>query len=671
MSARLLLVLSLAGILFLDVGRSLYARSAGSESAEPPPSAEGSAQPITWPPGSDLAAGTPIGQRIYAQHCAVCHGPDGKGDGPAAPSLVPRPRDFSGGVFKFKSSASSQPPRRDDVRRSIRLGVAGTSMPAWEDLLSAQEIDAVAEFVRSLGPSAQWAERAAADESLTDVFANADVTRGKALYSDLGCPACHGPQAHGDGPSAPDLRDVWKHSVAARDLTAPWTYRWGTDRAAVYRWIAGGMSGTPMPGYLEVVEPEEIADVVVYLESLARRPPWEGGEVVDITGEPAQRGEYLVRTGMCAKCHTPVDAAGIYQTSTLDLAGGMRIEAGAHGIFFSANLTPDIETGLGERSEAQIAAAIQTGHTRARRLNYWAMPWQVYGVLAPGDALAIAAYLKTLPPVRNAIPDPLYYGWLETVTRKLLYPWPTVPPERLVHASGNFGRLQGGAAERGSTQTWLQRAQWCLLLIAAVAWLLARRHARTEQTHGGASITAALLLFLGAAGVAFVDGYPALGPLPPGPIIGSFAQAIPAVSGDDSARALDERGRYLFAVSSCAFCHAGDGSGGNKVNWSGFGTVWSTNLTAHADGLAAWSDADILRALRSGVRRDGRQMHWQAMPWDFYSNYREEELRSLVAYVRGLPPLESVPHDAVPPGPEDCASYTFWVRDGGDQPGCD
>jgi len=184
-------------------------------------------------------------------------------------------------------------------------------------------------------------------------------------------------------------------------------------------------------------------------------------------------------------------------------------------------------------------------------------------------------------------------------------------------------------------------------------------------------MTSALLVFFGAAAIAFVERYPALGPMPPGPIVGAFVESIPSVAADDPSRAVRTRGRYLFAVSSCAFCHGGNGRGGNKVSWRTFGTVWSANLTPHVSGLASWSDRDVLRALRSGVRPDGRQMHWQAMPWDSFSNYREEDLRSLVGYVRGLPAIDAPRPDAAGPRPEDCADYTFWVRDGDTRSGCD
>ena len=109
-----------------------------------------------------------------------------------------------------------------------------------------------------------------------------------------------------------------------------------------------------------------------------------------------------------------------------------------------------------------------------------------------------------------------------------------------------------------------------------------------------------------------------------------------------------ERGHYLYSVS-CAICHGTDGSGGTPISWRPFGTLWTRNITAHPQaGVGAWTDTELERAIRSGVSRDGRQLHWQGMTWDQLSNLDEEDLRAIVAYVRLLPPRES---RSSPPAP--------------------
>jgi mono/diheme cytochrome c family protein len=78
--------------------------------------------------------------------------------------------------------------------------------------------------------------------------------------------------------------------------------------------------------------------------------------------------------------------------------------------------------------------------------------------------------------------------------------------------------------------------------------------------------------------------------------------------------ALVTRGHYIYTVASCALCHEpdgrGDGSGGAKVSWRPFGTLWTRNLTPDPEtGLGQWSDAEIERAIRSRVSRNGRALH--------------------------------------------------------------
>lgn len=80
-------------------------------------------------------------------------------------------------------------------------------------------------------------------------------------------------------------------------------------------------------------------------------------------------------------------------------------------------------------------------------------------------------------------------------------------------------------------------------------------------------------------------------------------------------------------------------------------------------GLGKWSDAEISRAIRSGVSRDGYQLHWQGMTWDHASNWDEEDIRALIAYLRSIPSVNNkVPADRVPTA-DDCEVYTFWTSE--------
>src|SRR5579863_2361459 len=145
---RVVLVFGLL-LLALDVGRSIWARVGLAH-----PSADYRPDPaqyadLTWPPGTELDRAAPPGARVFARHCAVCHGPNGRGNGPAAPSMFPRPRDFSSGRFKYKSTAFGEPATDQDLLRTIRDGLPSSAMPYFAGLLSTEELSAVVEQVKA------------------------------------------------------------------------------------------------------------------------------------------------------------------------------------------------------------------------------------------------------------------------------------------------------------------------------------------------------------------------------------------------------------------------------------------------------------------------------------------------------------------------------------------
>lgn len=147
-----------------------------------------------------------------------------------------------------------------------------------------------------------------------------------------------------------------------------------------------------------------------------------------------ERGRYLVNTSGCADCHTPLKmgANGPEPDMARHLSGhpqGFAVTApatppaapwmvmiaatgtayaGPWGLSFSANLTPDAETGLGRWSEADFVQTIRTGrHLGRGRQVLPPMPIPVYSHMTDDDLKAVFAYLQTLPPVRNKVPDPV------------------------------------------------------------------------------------------------------------------------------------------------------------------------------------------------------------------------------------------------------------------------
>jgi mono/diheme cytochrome c family protein len=123
-----------------------------------------------------------------------------------------------------------------------------------------------------------------------------------------------------------------------------------------------------------------------------------------------ERGKYLAGVAGCGDCHTPGYFLGKPDMSRHLGGSDVGFEIPEFGTFYGPNLTPDAGTGLGTWSEAEIVTAMTTGMRPDGRHLAPVMPWMSYARLKPEDAKAIAAYLKTLPPVANKAPGPFGPG---------------------------------------------------------------------------------------------------------------------------------------------------------------------------------------------------------------------------------------------------------------------
>jgi mono/diheme cytochrome c family protein len=121
-----------------------------------PPAPAASASPAQASPAQASAA--PVdGKVVFATFCATCHGPEGKGDGPGGVALDPKPRDFTAGKFKFDPTGDGKTGELEDIVEVVKNGAAkfggSPNMVAWSAALSDAQIQAVAKYVKSLGPS--------------------------------------------------------------------------------------------------------------------------------------------------------------------------------------------------------------------------------------------------------------------------------------------------------------------------------------------------------------------------------------------------------------------------------------------------------------------------------------------------------------------------------------
>ncbi len=246
---------------------------------------------------------------------------------------------------------------------------------------------------------------------------------------------------------------------------------------------------------------------------------------------PVQRGDYLVNSILnCGGCHTPRGPDGASKL----LSGGNLFETPAFKVVTS-NLTPDKETGLGNWTADQIKDAIMKG-VRPDGSRLAVMPTAYYTVLTPRDADAIVAYLRSLKPIKNAVPTPEYKVTLKEDL--------TPPP---------MGKIN--------------------------------RKAR--------------------------------------------------------------RGYYLATVGHCMECHsprekgvslAKTEMGVGKHEFKGpWGVSTSRNITSDKEkGIGGWTDADIKRAVTTGVSKNGDKLK-PPMGYAAYAKINDKDMGDLIAYLRTVP----------------------------------
>lgn len=146
------------GLMVLCAGLAWWIRG-GMEPPSPTPVALAPQQPHTASAPDQKTALFKRGRLAYQVHCARCHGPEGRGDGPDAASLRPPPRDFASRPWSHGETPEA-------IRNVIRQGVPGTAMTAWSDLLAPHELDAVVDYVHSFRSPATGSETDPAQQVL-------------------------------------------------------------------------------------------------------------------------------------------------------------------------------------------------------------------------------------------------------------------------------------------------------------------------------------------------------------------------------------------------------------------------------------------------------------------------------------------------------------------------
>ena len=259
-----------------------------------------------WPPEQLAITGSPrgaatltLGRAVYERDCIGCHGPKGDGQGPGARFLLPQPRDFTKGLFKFAGVPAGELPHDEDLLRTVRSGLHGTSMPTWA-LMPEEEAIAVVQYLKTFSP--RWVQRKPGVRIVPteDPFVKKPekgVELGRKVYDAVarcwGCHAAYEPRAtiYADGQSLgqtiDSFRDTlyspepkksdWGYDIRPPDFIVD-TMKAGDSLDDLYRDIASGIGGTAMPMWRGALPEDQLWGLAHYVKSL-----------VDLRGTPGAK----------------------------------------------------------------------------------------------------------------------------------------------------------------------------------------------------------------------------------------------------------------------------------------------------------------------------------------------------------------------------------------------
>lgn len=235
-----------------------------------------------------------LGYTTYMEYCVQCHGENGEGKGPASKGLIPPPRNFKQGLYKFGRVLAGELPHDEDFYKIIRHGLNGTAMLPWD--IGDKRLDAVTQYIKSLAPQV-WEDKeanlGAPIVAKGDPFGMARrthaVKKGAAVYHiKAQCQTCHRAYASkeqivamgkeiGEEVSMSDFaEDMYKLKLQETEYgykALPPDFTWHDIRSAstveeIYVRLASGVSGTTMPSWKDTIEDNEIWAVAYYVKAL-------------------------------------------------------------------------------------------------------------------------------------------------------------------------------------------------------------------------------------------------------------------------------------------------------------------------------------------------------------------------------------------------------------------
>lgn len=208
------------------------------------------------------------GKEAFPRYCNGCHGVRGDGNGTLAPYMDPKPRDYTMGIFKCRSTPAGTLPTDEDLYNTMSRGFVTAAMPPWAPLPPQTRMDIVV-YLKGFSP--RFANEAPGIPIVIPQETTAtleSIRRGADLYKKLECAKCHGAKGHGDGPDAPTLENVKHQPLPPYDFTVTERFKCGVTNRDLYRTFMTGMDGSSMPSYADKLSAEQAWDLVHFVRAL-------------------------------------------------------------------------------------------------------------------------------------------------------------------------------------------------------------------------------------------------------------------------------------------------------------------------------------------------------------------------------------------------------------------
>jgi mono/diheme cytochrome c family protein len=224
------------------------------------------------------------GKDAFPRYCNGCHGVRGDGKGTLAPYLDPKPRDYTMGLFKCRSTPTGSLPTDEDLYATMSRGFVTAAMPPWAPLPPQTRMDIVV-YLKGFSP--RFAHEAPGTPIVipTETAVTLEsIKGGAAIYRSLECARCHGTSGHGDGPDAPALLNIKHEPLPPYDFSVTERFKCGVTNSDLYRTLMTGMDGSPMASYADKLTSEQAWDLVHYVRALQSERKSKERALVEASG---------------------------------------------------------------------------------------------------------------------------------------------------------------------------------------------------------------------------------------------------------------------------------------------------------------------------------------------------------------------------------------------------